>query len=467
MTPPHPAAVGTYGWDAVDRAKARGVDLRWWQKLALVRLLEHDSMGLLVWLDALLSTARQVGKSVTLRELALWRLHAEPLFAEEQLILHTGKDLSSCREVQRPARAWAKAQGYTVREANNQEEIGTPDGSRWLLRGQGSVYSYAATLAVADEAWGVASQTVDEGLEPTLAERVNGQLVLFSTAHRRCTALVPLRRAAAMARWGNPGASLLLEWSATRDADIADRDAWRLASPHWGPGRERLLESKLARTQAGHSEDPDEDDPVESFRSQFLNVWPARRLVSTTRSEPLVDADTWQQAADLFAPVPDGPLVLAVEDYFGLGAASAAAGVLPDGRVVTWGALHPSRLDAYAWCAFAAGRREGCRLLVGASLPKAEAEDAMPEGLPVEHAGSGHTAAAFPFLRSLVRAGRVAHSGSDDLLAQVRAVRVVPTATSGLAVAHKGIRADLLKATAWAVAHAATPAQEPLGWFVF
>jgi hypothetical protein len=228
-----------------------------------------------------------------------------------------------------------------------------------------------------------------------------------------------------------------------------------------------LLEGKLARVRAGHSEDPDEDDPVESFRSQFLNVWPVRRLVATTRSEPLVDAETWLQAADLYAPIPDGPLVVAVEDYFGLGAAAAAAGMLPDGRVVTWGELHATRTDAYTWCSFTIGRRDGCRMLVGASLPLREAADAVPDGVPVEHAGTGHTAAAFPFLRSAVRAGRLAHSGSPDLLAQVRAVRVVPTSTSGLTPAHKGIRADLLKATAWCVAHAATPAQEPLGWFVY
>jgi phage terminase large subunit-like protein len=467
MSPPHPAAVGTYGWDAVDSARLRGIELRYWQRLSLVRLLEHDATGQLVWLDALISTARQVGKSVGLRELALWRLHQESLFAEEQLVLHTGKDLQACREVQRPARAWAKQAGYQVREANNQEEICLPDGSRWLLRGQGSVYSYAASLAVADEAWGVHSQTVEEGLEPTLAERVNGQLVLFSTAHRRCTSLVPMRRAVALATWAHPKNTLLLEWSAPRNSDLEDRAAWRLASPHWTPGRERLLEGKLARVLAGHSEDPDEDDPVESFRSQFLNVWPARRLVATTRAEPLVDVDTWNQALDLYAPVPDGPLVVAIEDYFGLGAASAAAGVLPDGRVVTWGELHTSRTDAYAWAGFAIGRRDGCRVLVGASLPLAEAQAAVPEGTPVEHAGTAHTTAALPFLRSLVRAGRVAHPGSVDLLAQVKAVRLVPTSTAGLSVAHRGVRADLLKATAWCVAHAATPAAEPPEWFVY
>jgi hypothetical protein len=471
MTGPHPAAVGSYGPEAVRWvAEVRGVTLRWWQRLMFARLLEHDELGGFVWLDALVSTARQVGKSVGLRELAMWRLHQGPLFAEEQLVLHTAKDLPACREVQRPARVWAKSVGgYVVREANHQEEIGTADGSRWLLRGQGSVYSYAVTLALGDEAWGLTAETIEEGLEPTLAERSSGQLVLFSTAHRRCTSLVPVRRAGMLAGWADPSTSLLLEWSAPRGTSIGDRDAWRLASPHWTPGRERLLQAKLDRVSSGHSDDPDEDDPVESFRSQYLNVWPARRLVATTRSEPLLEADAWQQAADLYAPVPDGALVVAVEDFFGLGASAAAAGMLPDGRVMTWGSLFATRAEAYAWASFTVGRRTGCRVLIGGSLPVPEARAALPEAVDIERVGTTTSYSALPLLRSMVRGGRVAHSGDTSLLAQVRAVRVVPTASAGLTVAHKGIRSDLLRATAWCVAAVAAPdvADEPLAFYVY
>jgi hypothetical protein len=69
----------------------------------------------------------------------------------------------------------------------------------------------------------------------------------------------------------------------------------------------------------------------------------------------------------------------------------------------------------------------------------------------------------------MVRGGRVAHSGDTSLLAQVRAVRVVPTASAGLTVAHKGIRSDLLRATAWCVAAVAAPdvADEPLAFYVY
>src|SRR5262249_42866566 len=98
MSPPHPDAVGSYGADAEFWARACwDIHLRWWQKLALRRLLEHDAAGQLVWPDAIVSTARQVGKSILLRTIAGWRSHDRRL-GELPVVLHTGKDLPVCRE---------------------------------------------------------------------------------------------------------------------------------------------------------------------------------------------------------------------------------------------------------------------------------------------------------------------------------------------------------------------------------
>jgi hypothetical protein len=434
--------------------------------LALYRLLEFDASGHLVWVDALVSTARQVGKSVLLTDLAGWRIHQTERFGQAQLVMHTGKDISVSAEVQRRARIWAREVGYSTREANGQQEIHTPDGSRWMVRAFQSVYGYAATLALADEAWKLAPAVVEEGLEPTLAETHNGQLVMFSTAHRMCTGLVPVRRAALLDRWATPGGpSLLLEWSAPRTAEVDDRDAWRAASPHWSVSRERLLEAKCARATGGQSIDPDEDDPVEAFRSQVLNVWPVRRIVSSTQAELVVDRDTWAQCADLYAPIPDGPIAVAVEDYYGLGAAAAAAVNLADGRTLVWGDVFATRAEAYSWAGFTVGRRTGSRIRAGGSLPESELAEAL--GPEVERCGTAQTYAALPFLRSLIRTGRLCHSGDEPMATQFGSVRVVPTSNGGLTPAHRGVRSDLVKATAWAVQAVAEPAAEPLEFFVY
>jgi hypothetical protein len=110
-------------------------------------MLEVDADGRLVWETAVVSTARQVGKSWWLRELCLWRIHQSDRFGEPQDVLHTGKDLAVCKEVQRPARIWAKGRpdAYRVREVNGQEEIelrcrrvaldaARQGGRLWLLR---------------------------------------------------------------------------------------------------------------------------------------------------------------------------------------------------------------------------------------------------------------------------------------------------------------------------------------------
>ncbi len=88
MTLPHPDAVGSYGWQAVDWVRREmGVELRWFQQLSMVRQLEHDRDGALVWRSVVESTPRRVGKSVRLRCLCCWRVAHADLFGEPQTVL--------------------------------------------------------------------------------------------------------------------------------------------------------------------------------------------------------------------------------------------------------------------------------------------------------------------------------------------------------------------------------------------
>jgi len=453
MTLPHPAAVGSYGAEVADFAERRtGLPLRWWQRLVLARVLEHDADGALVWSGWLLSTARQVGKSWLLRELFLWRIHQADRFGEPQLVLHTGKDLPVCREIQRPARVWARGQtGYTVRDSNGMEEVETPDGSRWLIRGRGSVYGYSSSLAAVDEAWKVDTEIVEDGIEPTMVERASSQLGLVSTAHRQATALMPDRRLAALEQLAVPLDSLIVEWSASSSSELGDQRAWRQASPHWSGRRERLVRAKHLRALAGASEDPDEPDPLEAFRTQWLNIWPERRAIAgDERIEPLVDEAAWRELADLNAAA-TGPLVLALEDYFGRGAGAAAAAVLADGRVLVWGRRFDRRSEARDWLSVLAGEHPESRLLLGSTM---SADDVADLELEVERAGPAQTKVALSRVRELVADRRLVHDGGVDLAGQAIGVRVTRGA-AGLSVWSHSPRADLIRAAAWA-ADAAT-----------
>ena len=136
-------------------------------------------------------------------------------------MLHTGKDLKICMEVQRDARRWAKGQPeYRVREANGQVEIELLEtGSRWMLFAKESVYGFSVSLAAVDEAWKVAPEVIEEGVDPTMVEREQPQLLLVSTAHRKATSLMLGRRGVAVNELEAGDGLLLMEWSAPPAAD--------------------------------------------------------------------------------------------------------------------------------------------------------------------------------------------------------------------------------------------------------
>jgi hypothetical protein len=433
---------------------------RWWQRLAATRLLEHDDGGQLVWEEWLLSTARQVGKSWLLRGLAGWRLEQGARFGGAQLVMHTGKDLPVCREVQRPMRIWARQhrdEGWDGKEANGKEEVSAPDGGRWLVRAQDAVYGYAAGLALVDEGWAVMPQVVSEGLEPTLAETPSGQLGLVSTAHRRATGLLLRRREAAIAQLGAPVGSLMLEWSAPADAELADVAGWRQASPHWSARRERLVARALERALEGVSDDPDEPDPVESFRAQWLNVWPGELGVRAGAASRLVDEQVWLGAADLEA-VAEGPLTVVLEDRTGLGAAAVVCGATPDGRWLLWGRLFGSRAEAVGWCALLLDGNRGGRLLT----PLVGDESLAGFPAPVSRPGAGQVPQGLSKLRELLGSGRLVHDGGAELTGQMVGA-LVAERVPGLVVMSSG-RSDLVRCGALAVAAAAAaPAPRP-GW---
>jgi hypothetical protein len=155
-----------------------------------------------------------------------------------------------------------------------------------------------------------------------------------------------------------------------------------------------------------------------------------------------------------------------VDQYLGLRAAAAACVPLPDGRFLVWGGEFDNAQDAYAWTSFTTGRHPESRVLISRSLLAADAAEWLPD-VTIERVPAGATSGGLPLLRSLIRAGKVAHSGDKSLEDQVATVGLAPTIHGGLTQAHRGVRADLLHAVAWSVAAVAQPAEEPLAFYVY
>jgi len=453
MTPPHPRAVGSYGPEAVEWAESelgarvigRGGHLRWWQRLAIIRQLEHDADGALVWGQVIESAPRRAGKSVRLRVVAMWRAAHADLIGEPQEIMLVSKDRLVAREIIRPAWSWAmgpaqKEAGWNVRRGNGDEEVSTPSDDRWMIRASDGVYGYSPGLGMADEAWGIPPDAITEGLEPALLERLWPQLVLTSTAHVRATSLMRRRLLAALR--GDDPATLLMLWGAAPDADPGDREVWRSASPYWSPAREAMMVSKYAAAVAGE-QDPefDDPDPMRGFMAQFLNVWPMISVRDAPGSVS-VTADSWRA---LTAPgVEEAPSAVAVEAWPGGGVSVAAAWQLEDGRTLVSASSHPDVADAAA-----VAKAWGCRtrLLVGASLMG----DPAFKGMRLK-AQTGTVVAAVTDLTRWIAEGAVVHDGGEHLAAQVTGVRTKATPT-GMRVVSAGA-GDAVKAASWAVAAA-------------
>jgi hypothetical protein len=296
-------------------------------------------------------------------------------------------------------------------------------------------------------------------MEPTMAERASAQLGLLSTAHRAATTLFPSRRSAAIAALADPTDVLLLEWSAERDAALDDRAAWRQASPAWSSRRERLVGAQFDRAMAGgRSDDPDEPDPIESFRSQWLNVWPDRSAAQDrARVQPLLADGAWEKLVDLRADVP-GPLVLAIDDHFGKGSALAAGGRLADGRILVWGRTYQRRSEIWPALALLTAAHPGSRLRVAGALAN-EPGSHLAQVVERVVVGGADTRTGLALLRDLVAAERLAHDGSHDLAVQMTSARVSEGA-AGLSIV-VGSRADLVRATAWIVAALQAPRKAP------
>jgi hypothetical protein len=439
MTPPHPEAVGSYGAEAVEWIEAaERKTLRWWQRLAIVRQLEHRADGSLCYRTVLESAPRRAGKSVRVRGVALWRMAHPERFGEPQTIVHTGSDVAICRNIQRDAWRWAEQVAHwTVTRANGKEALETTAGDRWLVRAQTSVYGYDVCLGIVDEAWDVEPETVSEGLEPATLERQSPQLHLTSTAHRRATSLMRTRLQVALTT--DDPKTLLLVWAAPSGADPGDPDVWRAASPHWSEDRRQMIADKYADALAGEA-DPqaDDPDPMAGFTAQYLNQW---RLTAAPkeRGNAVLAPATW---AELAAQRPAGvPHAAAIESWFEHGVSLALAW-RSGGRVVVSVTDHADLVEAVEVLRWSGFRRVAT---VGASL----LEDPALTGVRTRP-GQGRTGSAVQELVRYAAEGVLLHDGGAHLTDQVLAVRTLPGA-DGPRMASTG-RADAVKAVAWVVA---------------
>jgi hypothetical protein len=283
---------------------------------------------------------------------------------------------------------------------------------------------------------------VDEGMEPSIMERLQPQLLITSTAHRKATPLMRRRIAAAMEGMGEDFETLLMLWCAPADADITDEAVWRAASPHWSEHRRKLISGKVERALRGEADpEADDPDPIEGLRAQYLNTWPEAAQRAT--GEPVFDADDWE-ALGGFTPNGIPPAVAAVENWFAEGVSVCLATRLPDGKV---GVTVKNFPDVTSAGEFAMG--SGAQtVLAGKALA---GDPALQGSTPVSQV----VRLALVDLQRFANEGTFCHDGSPEVTEQALALRRVKT-PDGQRVISAG-RMDALKAVSFAVDVARRP----------
>ena len=336
---PHPDAVGSYGLDAIDWIENSGLSaygdpirLRPWQQRVLLRALEHDEDGTLVWPTVVLTVPRQQGKSIILAALATWRMAQPELLGQSQAqILFTSNKRETASLILNHAQQWASEKAeWKPKYGAGRESLQHANGSTWRLAAAttGAGTGTSNHMVLVDEAWQIKRHVYDDYLSPTMYARQQKQAWLVSTAGESESDLLIHYRDQALAG----GNILILEWSAHPDHNPHDEATWRACTPHWEPHTLKYLT------------DQHNNLDIEAFQRQLLNQW-------VERAEHWIRPfSQWHDLPVTPDPIPAGlPSFIALEaDFDGLHHALIHIHKTPDGQLLTTYTEHTRLEDALA-----------------------------------------------------------------------------------------------------------------------
>ena len=407
----------------LESRKGPGIRLRKWQKQVLTGALSVDANGDLLYDTVVLSTARQLGKSVGLRALAMARCHFAARFGETQQVIHSANHLLAVERIQQAVWRWAESSGLTVRRVRGASRVIWDDESSWDLLSVGSVWGASASVAMLDEAWDVPEAVVSSGIGPTLVARAQSQLWLTSTANENATPLMPGYRARAIA---GEERIFIAEWSVGPDDDKADPMVWRARMPWWDAARARTM--LAARNTKG-------------FDFQWLNRWPGDGAQDLRW---LPEWDTCARSAGGTSGCVGSLEVSGDRSTYG----AAVSVKRDDGTVDVWTWTGQDLQSGIAWL----GTHGPIAVLVGLTL---RTEAAGP--FEVIGVGQREMLVAAPTLAAAVRRGLVRHDHDDRTGSQFGDARTTATEYGDVLSSKKSLGPiPTVKAVAWAAASALT-----------
>lgn len=228
----------TFGPAVAEVAHALGLPLMPWQSAVSDVVLEHLG-GRLCYREAIVSTPRQSGKSSWLLAMIAWRM----LSAPNLRIAYGAQTRLACRSKLLDdwwprVRQSPLAEMFTVSRVNGSESLRCANGSQLVLLSDTEAAGHGNTidLAVLDEVWAL-DHRAEQSVRPAMATKLNGQLLLTSTAGtEKSTYWISKVASGRTVVDGRLDAGLCyFEWSAAPGADMTDPRTWHGCMPAMCP----------------------------------------------------------------------------------------------------------------------------------------------------------------------------------------------------------------------------------------
>lgn len=402
----------THGPEVARWAKKHmGIDLMPWQIHALNGQLEYETPGYPSARLALVSVARQCGKSTALQALLGWWLTAMPkLRGTPQTIVSTAHTLDLAVSMfQQLGPILERDFMATCKWSYGRNEAQMPDGSVWLVRAAtpSAGHGRSIDLCVIDELFDVSDDVIDNGLLPAQRARKNPLCSMWSTAGTQASvAMIRFRSEGLQAiQDQKPGRLYMAEWSIPENVDPADSSYWHMANP--ALGHTITLDVLEKEWEAPNRN---------AFLRASLNLW-----VSAEKS--WLEHGVWE-ATEVAAPaLPPATTIAFDVSVDGQRYSAVAAYPLEDGTVHVQ-TLFTVHTEADAWT------RLETELAAAPSATLAVTPGLVLHVPPRYQArtttvGYGEIAKWTPLVRSMINEGRLSH-GRDLVLAEqvARAVAV-------------------------------------------
>lgn len=436
-------AAGSYGPEVADWAeRILGVELMPWQRHVLNGQLAVDAQGQFLNHVSLVSVARQNGKTVALKALLGWWLTQHATQVGPQTILTTAHRLDLATALFQDLAPIIEAKfGVKAVWAYGRNSIKVGD-SKWHVKAArpSSGHGMSVDLIIADEVFGIDSETLDIGLLPTQRARPNPLCSMWSTAGTEDSI--------AMLRWREQGiraidsgevtnSVYLAEYSPPPELDPMSEAAWEYANPALG----HTLD---IRTVQAESKGPNRA----GFLRSSVNLWVQSEL-------SWLPPGKWESLRTELPPLPGG--VLAVEVSLDDGRYVAVRVNANTAGILTATVAFMCETVTQVWDNIRAQllANSGLQVAITPTLDTNCPSDLQRRRVLVGYQEIGRYTS---MVKNLINEGRVAHTGETMLAEHVgRAVAVKTPGAIALSSQKSSGPIELARCLVWAVGMMSKP----------